>query len=920
MPNTAIFVDITNKELENSVKFSNLTIEKFEVKNEVATGIYETGNLIKCDIVFFANGKRYVGNKRLYSNYQNTITGETKNDVEPNSAYFVKVSVLGNTESATEDFDFDIVLLGEKEELELQLFYEREDLFGVIGTFTTNEDSLYSVDSLKVFPYDYLANSSSQNVIVDDKLSTSSENPVQNKVITKALEDIYLSVEKIIIDDELDSQSTNAIQNKVVANEFKNVEGNFATMGDVINTIQNKTNKNGNDISALEGRVGELEATGGECGNVVFDYTKYDVPKVYINGDFASIDEKTDIIKCDYLYENNGATKTGYCTAKWQGSSSLNYPKKNFTIKFYKDEECTSKDKFEAKTGWGNEYKYCFKADWIDFSHSRNVVSAELWGDVVNSRKDVDTEGTISNILSQVPNGGAIDGFPIFLVINGEWQGIYNWNIPKDDWTLGMGKGVGQKEAILCASGNNSANFAKDAVIGKDYDLEYATDEKDADGNQKPETISAIQNSINNLIRLVNASDGTDIDTTIAKYVDIQSVIDYFLFVVLTDNYDGILKNYLLGSYDYELTDENGNFVDYGKWFFGAYDLDAVFGLTINGKPDSFGNAFRDFTYSQAKDVAPIHKLFKLLWDYKNEDIIKRYKEIVKESMSLASVTTKFCNYTSKIPLIAYDEDAKLWTGVTNTSTNNLTQVITWYENRLDFLNNKLLGSDGGELYTKIGAFTLTPQEVTVSAGQTEIPVTLKFMDSIAVYHNETKLTVNTDYSIDTENKKIVLSISVADGDTIKIQNELNQVYASEVSVGSGKKISRLNMVNNLKEFYIVADFPVAESKIAVDGGAFNYSQRLFQFYTDGAINTTAKTFYASGIRSKGLWEFEKNSDTTANVKKADYTKAVGKNRTPKNFGSMYFNKPVTNIGVTTYPTSAVFPQGTTFTLWGVEE
>lgn len=651
-----------------------------------------------------------------------------------------------------------------------------------------------------------------------------------------------------------------------------------------------------------------------------FDYSKYDVPVVYIDGDFASITKKEDLIKCSYSYVNSGTTKTGYCTAKWQGSSSLNYPKKNFTIKFYNDADCSKKDKFEVKSGWGSEYKYCFKADWIDFSHSRNVVTAELWGSVVKSRKDVSTEGTISYLLNQVPNGGAIDGFPIFLVINGEWQGIYNWNIPKDDWTLSMGKGIGKKEAILCASGNNSASFKQEAVIGKDYDLEYATDEKDADGNQKPETISAIQNSLNNLIRLVNASDGSDIDTTIAKYVDIQSVIDYFLFVVLTDNYDGILKNYLLGSYDYELTDNNGNFVDYGKWFFGAYDLDSVFGMTINGKPDSFGNAFRDFTYSEAKDVAPIHKLFKLLWDNKNEDIIKRYKELVKEPMSLAIVTTKFCNYTSKIPQTAYDEDAKLWTGVTNTSTNNITQVITWYENRLDFLNNKLLGSDGGEIYTKIGEFAITPQEVTVSAGQTEIPLTLKFLDGIAVYHNGT-LVESAKYTIDENNRKLVFNgYSVAEGDTIKIQNELNNVYASTVSVGSGKKISRLNMVNNLKEFYIIADFSVAETNIAIDGGAYNYAQRLFQFYTGSAISTSAKMFYASGVRSKGLWDFEKNSDTTSNMKKADYTKAPTKNRTPKNFGDMYFNKPVTNIGITTSPTTAVFPQGSKFTLYGIEE
>ena len=451
----------------------------------------------------------------------------------------------------------------------------------------------------------------------------------------------------------------------------------------------------------------------------IFDYSKYDTPKVYINeineGDFASIKEKSDLIKCSYTYVNGINIKTGYCTLKWQGSSSIAYPKKNFTIKFYTDKACKTKDsEFEVVQGWGKQYKYVFKADWIDFSHSRNVVSAQLWGDVVKSRSDVNIEGTISNILKNVPNGGAIDGFPMFLIINNEWQGIYNWNIPKDDWTMGMEKKIGKKEVILCASGDNTASFSREAVVGtdddptKDYDLEYATNEKNQDGTINQDTLNGIQNSVNNLINKVLATNTmqTDeipnyIDTEIAKYLDIQSAIDYFIFALLTDNYDGILKNYLLGSYDYELTDDNGERVDYGKWFFGAYDLDSLFGLTVNGQSTSSGNAYRPYNASLVDSITSTHLLFRLLWTYKHAEIKARYEELAKSSMSLSSVITKFTNYINKIPQTAYDADARLWFTVGNTSTNNLTQISDWYSNRLDALNSKLLDADKYEtLYT----------------------------------------------------------------------------------------------------------------------------------------------------------------------------------------------------------------------------
>ena len=40
--------------------------------------------------------------------------------------------------------------------------------------------------------------------------------------------------------------------------------------------------------------------------------------------------------------------------------------------------------------------------------------------------------------LRNSPNNGAIDGFPVKVFINGVYNGLYNWTIPKCDWMFGM--------------------------------------------------------------------------------------------------------------------------------------------------------------------------------------------------------------------------------------------------------------------------------------------------------------------------------------------------------------------------------------------------------------------------------------------------------------------------------------------------
>jgi hypothetical protein len=394
-------------------------------------------------------------------------------------------------------------------------------------------------------------------------------------------------------------------------------------------------------IIALEEDVAELKETSGG-GNVTFDYTAYGLPELALTGDVSSM-TKENAVTLDYVYGD----KSGTCTCKWQGSSSLSYPKKNYTIKF--------DTAFEAVEGWGEQKKYCFKANYIDHTHARNIVSAKLWGAVVRSRSPKNTT------LEALPNCGAIDGFPCVITINGEYQGLYTFNIPKDGWMFGMGSGT--NEAILCGENSSRDAFENGVEIGTHFSLEYVTDEDNVDW---------VTTSLNRMIDACNNSDGTDLDTTVAQYLDLESAIDYYIFTTLIDGLDIITKNYLLVTYD-------GT-----KWFFSAYDMDSTYGLYWNGK------SFNGLGTYGASYYQTMHPIMQLLCTYKKDAIKARYTKLRNGALSEANVIKMFTNFVCQIPERIYLSDTEVWPGIPSSAASNLSQIVNWYQTRAKIIDAQM--------------------------------------------------------------------------------------------------------------------------------------------------------------------------------------------------------------------------------------
>lgn len=389
----------------------------------------------------------------------------------------------------------------------------------------------------------------------------------------------------------------------------------------------------------VEQTIRDLEAA--VAKGALFDYKAYGLPMLYLTGNTSGM-TKDDAVDLAYVYGD----LSGTASVKWQGSSSLSYPKKNYTVKF--------DQAFEAVEGWGAQKKYCFKANYIDHSHARNVCSCKLWGEIVKSRANVPTE------LSSLPNGGAIDGFPCIIMLNDEFHGLYTWNIPKDGWMFGSPK------AILCADAHTDATkFKALATLNGDFELEYVEDENNADW---------VLPSINAAIQAVMSSDGSDLDTTVGRYIDIPSAMDYYIHTVDENAEDGTDKNYILVTFDGV------------KWYFSAYDRDTVYGKYWNGQKFTSPAS----PYVTFAGYASAHRMMHLIYTYKTSELKARAVELREGVKSEANVATVFSNFIGSIPSQILDEDVRKWPTIPTTSASGLDQILNWYRLRRQVIDAEI--------------------------------------------------------------------------------------------------------------------------------------------------------------------------------------------------------------------------------------
>lgn len=496
------------------------------------------------------------------------------------------------------------------------------------------------------------------------------------------------------------------------------------------------------DKTELEQKIENAKQnSGGNVDQVSIEPADDDIPKVYFTGTLPTSKAQEDV-RLTMHYISKTADFVYPVTLKVQGSSSANYPKKNFTLKPYKDATYEKKQKIAFKN-WGEMNKFVLKAHWIDHSHVRNVGTAKIWGKIVESRSDYDS---LPEELRNAPNNGATDGFTCKVFCNGVYQGLYEWIVPKD-------KLFGQDDDIATHSILNSE-------LNNQPTCAFATTSPTMNGNWSEELHDSLSSDIStsfaNLIKFVAGSTDAEFVANAENYFDVQSVIDYNIFARIFCIVDNLCRNQIFFTYDGV------------KWYEGVWDLDAVLGLPPTTRGFFTYNTDFQTGYIAYKDFGVTNMLYQRVENLFLDRFKTRYAELRSGVLSIENI------------LEAYER---------------MTDVITTYDGLLeeDYANT-----------TGSGAFTGIPYktENTIQQIRNFVAQRIPYMDKIVENMTYVAAVPCTGISLDTdtliftaEGSQTLTATAIPDGCTDAVTWESNNTSIAIVNGGVVTAVANGNAI-----------------------------------------------------------------------------------------------------------------------------
>lgn len=371
----------------------------------------------------------------------------------------------------------------------------------------------------------------------------------------------------------------------------------------------------------------------------------------------ATGDKTINLSTSVVINENSDDEKTLYAKMKLQGTSSLSYDKKNYTITFYSDEELTTLAPIDVGKNWGSQSKYNLKANWIDYTQSRNIVSARLAAQMQKKY----------NLFLSAPNNGLIDGFFIEVYIDGNYQGLFTMNIPKDDWMFNMDSS-NPNHIVFCGENpNKGSSTAFRALTSKEKDgIDWSV--------EVGEVNDTTYAKLNRLIDFVMNSTDIEFKNNFSQYLNMDATLNYFAFVELATATDSLGKNMLLVTYD-------GN-----VWYPSLYDLDTTWGIVYDGS----GTLYPQKSYADCggSDNLLLERIIEIF----PEELENRYKELRRTVLSNQNIIDTFNEFYETATAEMWQREHAKWSNIPNpasllngsTGINQILSDLTYHANFAD--------------------------------------------------------------------------------------------------------------------------------------------------------------------------------------------------------------------------------------------
>ncbi len=414
----------------------------------------------------------------------------------------------------------------------------------------------------------------------------------------------------------------------------------------------------GNDVSGVAGFLSDvgikINLTGLQSKTedaTPTNSTKLPIIKLAGN-EFLADKSNHSMMTFNYNDPKTGQTETGYAETNWSGSSTQLLPKKSYKVKLYKDAGEQEKLKLKLFPDADKTNTYQLKANETDPTMARNLVNADVWKTMISS------EPNLPKKLQAAPNLGSVEGLPILVFVNGKGRGVYDLTTDKSGDLWGMSKKKDDDVAIQ-GNVNNAPAEMFDQPTAK-------VDETDFSSENADEISDKAKTNLNQFIKFVSTSSDSDFVAHLKGYADVNSIIDYYLFLNIFGAHDQIAKNATYLSYDEGKT-----------WRMEAYDND----LTLRNNYFGFGidSPYQMFYDATRGGIFPTHNtLLKRMGQLFKDQITSRYQQLRQTNViSADTINDKYVDFMSKV---GYDN--YLWDQAINPlEFNQYTQSLQELEN-----------------------------------------------------------------------------------------------------------------------------------------------------------------------------------------------------------------------------------------------
>jgi hypothetical protein len=396
-------------------------------------------------------------------------------------------------------------------------------------------------------------------------------------------------------------------------------------------------------------------------GNIPFPRS---LVRVDLNGNFDIINAFDSAVFDLKITDEYGSSYKSKAIVKWQGSSSLGFPKKNFRIDLISEDENSVKVRFGK---WVATDSYDIKVNWTDVTQAKNVACARIVYAIDTETYSPETRfpwwpkvfgigSENSDLLSRFDSGArcVIDGFPVEIYINGLFYGIGTWNLKKDRANMQMSKN------------NQNQVWAEMVSTGFEYPVTWAgweirnpsgTDE----GAEMP--TGSAKTAFLNFLQWLNATQNFKAEAGQHLYID--KIIDYFILSNIWYAVDSINRNMQLCTWDAQ------------HWTLCWYDMDAVLGT--QGAGVGYFNAPSGFI-SENKLMQKIHTLY---WNETKD----RYAELRKKYITVEYHEAHLREIIDIFGFDAYEKDFERWPELAQSAQGSLSIyfLIDWLKKRIDY-------------------------------------------------------------------------------------------------------------------------------------------------------------------------------------------------------------------------------------------